>query len=185
MARCAARTAGASQPCSRRCSTCASPHPASSGRQAVPRQAVASGACPPEAPHPAVFAHSSRFLPLQALDTFFMSPAGGGPDDGMVSLSSCTAAFDAWRTTNASAGNASFSELPTGRYYRAATNHGDGSEGAAAARTQAQPGFTSLLPATRDGGTRLHATLLPARLCSALLAQWATRAMAAGTTRSR
>mgnify|MGYP002631438669 CR=1 FL=1 len=61
---------------------------------------------------------------LGALDEFYMRPRGAAPDDGMVSLSSCTAAFEAWN--DATRANASFAEVANARYYRAATNHGDG-----------------------------------------------------------
>jgi len=61
---------------------------------------------------------------LGALDDFFLTPLNAAPDDGMVSLTSCTAPFDAWR--NATGANATFATVPTDRFYRAATNHGDG-----------------------------------------------------------
>ena len=61
---------------------------------------------------------------LDILDVAFARPLGYAPDDGMVSLSSCAATLDAWAA--ASGANASLGEAPTGRYYRAATNHADG-----------------------------------------------------------
>jgi len=61
---------------------------------------------------------------LGALDDLFLAPRDAAPDDGMVSLSSCTSAFDAW--VNATGSNATFGAVPSGRFYRAETNHGDG-----------------------------------------------------------
>jgi len=61
---------------------------------------------------------------LGTLDDAFIAPRHGAPDDGMVSLSSCTAAIDAWG--RAAKQNVSFGEEPSSRFYRAATNHADG-----------------------------------------------------------
>ena len=61
---------------------------------------------------------------LYTLNHDFYEPRHATPADGMVSLSSCTAAFDAWKAAGAQ--NLTFGERPTERFYRAAINHGDG-----------------------------------------------------------
>ncbi|KAL1514697.1 hypothetical protein AB1Y20_003784 [Prymnesium parvum] len=61
---------------------------------------------------------------LATLDEAFFAPRHASPDDGMVSLSSCTAGFDAW--TKSTGTNVSFGNDPAGRFYVAETNHADG-----------------------------------------------------------
>jgi len=61
---------------------------------------------------------------LGTLDDSFISPRGGAPDDGMVSLTSCTSAIDAWG--RATQQNITFGSTAEERFYRAGINHADG-----------------------------------------------------------
>jgi len=97
---------------------------------------------PPQKPPPSLAVDRLRLVPadagsssaprstsvispaLAALDDFYAKPRGAAPDDGMVSLSSCTPAFDAW--VKSTGRHDEFQPVPTSRYYRAETNHADG-----------------------------------------------------------